>query len=261
MKLRLYQVDAFTDRLYRGNPAAVCPLPGDWLPDETMIKIAAENNLPETAFYITTDSGFAIRWFTPMTEVDLCGHATLATSHVIFNHEGFDGDRIVFDSRKGALTVTRRDSLIALNFPFDPVKSAVLPDSLISCFDARPESVFTASIGYVLVFRDADQVRSAKPDLTAIAGLDADGVIITAPGDDVDFVSRCFFPKMGIDEDPVTGAAHTALVPYWAARLGKKNFVAKQLSARSGSLYCRDLGDRVEIAGHAVTYLAGEITI
>ena len=261
MKLRLYQVDAFTDGLFRGNPAAICPLPGDWLPDETMRKIAAENNLAETAFYIKKDSGFAIRWFTPVTEVDLCGHATLATSHVLFNHEGFDGDKIVFESRKGILTVTRRDSLIALNFPADKVKRTVLPDALISCLDARPESALCANIGYILVFRNARQILNAKPDFTAIAGIDAHGVIITSPGEDVDFVSRCFFPKQGVAEDPVTGSAHTALVPYWASILGKKNLVAKQLSARSGTLFCRDLDDRIEIAGSAVTYFTGEITI
>jgi len=282
MSIKIYQVDAFCRELFSGNPAAVCPL-GRWPADELLQSIAAENNLAETAFYVPDGDRFHIRWLTPTVEVDLCGHATLASAHVLFEHEGFAGERIVFTSRSGELVVDRRDGLLHLNFPADAVRPVEISAAMRSWFPGAPAPVaaYRGRSDYMVVFDSAATIASLVPDLAAIekAG-EARGVIVTAPGaataagasavapgaatadegtSAVDFVSRFFAPQSGIAEDPVTGSAHTTLVPYWARRLAKTQLTAMQLSARRGFLQCRDLGERVEISGVAKTYMEGQL--
>ncbi len=258
-KQKIYQVDAFTDRVFSGNPAAVCPLDG-WLQDDMLQKIAMENNLAETAFYVKQGSQYVLRWFTPTVEVDLCGHATLAAAFVLFNHEEHKEDIIHFHSpRSGALTVTRQGDLLTLNFPSDRVEQVALADGLTRCFDIPARSAFKGKTDYLLVFDHEDEVRKLTPAFDMISRLDARGVIVTAKGDKVDFVSRFFAPQSGIDEDPVTGSAHTTLTPYWSKQLGKTELTAIQLSDRKGYLQCRLLDDRVEISGQATLYLIGEL--
>lgn len=264
--MKLYQLDAFTDRLFAGNPAAVVPLT-DWLPDEQMQQIAAENNLAETAFYVRTggDNQFHIRWFTPTVEVDLCGHATLAAGHVVFYlEEKPEADQIFFDSRSGSLKVCRGDEgWLTLDFPADVVQKAnVQPPALTASLGAKPTVVFKGKSDYMLVYESQAQVEALDPDFREMATVPARGVIVTAPGDadsGVDFVSRFFGPQSGIDEDPVTGSAHTTLVPYWAEQLGKDELTARQISPRGGYLRCKLNGDRVDIAGQVQLYLRGEI--
>lgn len=259
MKQKIYQVDAFADKVFSGNPAAVCPL-DKWPGDDLLQKIAMENNLAETAFYVKQGDQYQLRWFTPSTEVDLCGHATLAAAFVLFNYENHPGDMVSFHSpRSGPLTVTRKGELLTLNFPTDTLRETGLSDELAACFNIRPDSAYKGRTDYLLVFAHEDDIRNAIPSLTRISELKARGVIITAKGSRVDFVSRFFAPQSGINEDPVTGSAHTTLAPYWAKRLGKKEMTAVQLSARTGYLQCRLLGDRVEISGQGKLYLAGEI--
>ena len=259
MKLKLYQVDAFTDQLFSGNPAAVCPL-DEWLPGEVMQNIALENNLSETAYFVRKGDDYLIRWFTPKTEVDLCGHATLASSHVLFNHEGFSGEQIIFHTlKRGSLIVRKEGERLTMNFPADRIKPLSLNEDLTSCTDQKPVAAFKGVAKYMLVFEKEQQIISLRPNLQAIAKLPATGMIVTARGDKSDFVSRFFAPQSGIDEDPVTGSAHTALIPYWSDKFGKDELTAVQLSARKGHLFCRMLGDRVEISGKARTYMIGEI--
>jgi PhzF family phenazine biosynthesis protein len=259
MKQKIYQVDAFTTEVFSGNPAAVCPLE-QWLSDDTMQKIAMENNLAETAFYVKKGDQYEIRWFTPATEVDLCGHATLATAFVLFNHENHHGDTIHFISpRSGPLSVTKKGELLTLNFPTDTLHQVPLSDELIGCCDIRPEMAFKGKTDSMLVFRNEEEIRNAIPALDRISKLQARGVIITARGDTVDFVSRFFGPQCGVDEDPVTGSAHTTLTPYWAEQLGKTELTAMQLSSRKGHLQCKYLNDRVEISGQGRLYMIGEI--
>lgn len=260
MKLRYYQVDAFTDRLFGGNPAGVCPL-SDWLPAETMQKIAMENNQAETAFYVRGESRHAIRWFTPAVEVDLCGHATLAASHVIFNIEGFTGPRIEFDSRSGLLTVRRDGERLTLDFPADEYAPVVAPEPLVQGLRTVPIEAYKGKTDYMLVFDSAETVAAMKPDFGQLARVPARGVIVTARGRETDFVSRFFAPQVGIDEDPVTGSAHTTLTPFWAGKLGRTELTAAQLSRRGGRLWCKLVGGRVEISGQARAYLSGEIEI
>lgn len=260
MDLRLYQIDAFTDRLFGGNPAAVCPLES-WLPDETMQKIAAENNLSETAFFVRTGGGFHIRWFTPAVEVDLCGHATLAASYVIFNDGRFPGEAITLASRSGPLRVRREGDLLVLDFPSDPPSPAAPPEGLVAAIGRTPAEILKGTTDYLLVYGAEDHVASLTPDFVALGRVPARGIVVTAPGSDVDFVSRFFGPRVGVPEDPVTGSAHTMLTPYWSKRLGKPVLEARQISKRQGRLRCRLAGDRVEIAGRAVPYLTGTITI
>ncbi len=259
--MRLYQVDAFTDRLFHGNPAAVCPLEAEWLPDETMQKIAEENNLSETAFLVRTADRYAIRWFTPKVEVDLCGHATLASAHVLFHHLGHPEDTVAFDSRSGVLTVRRKGDLLAMNFPADTLVPVPVSEELAACFQIPPIKAYRGRSDYLLVFKTEDEIRTLQPDLSRIRRMDARGLIVTARGSSVDFVSRFFAPQVGVDEDPVTGSAHTSLVPFWKEELGKTEFHALQVSSRGGEIFCRGLGDRVEIAGKAVTYFIGDIFI
>lgn len=261
MKLTLYQVDAFADKLFTGNPAAVCPLGAQWLPAPLMQRIALENNLAETAFYILRDGKHHIRWFTPEIEVDLCGHATLAASHVLFNHEGFAGDTLVFGSRSGKLTVTREGDKYALDFPSDPVKRTALTPALRACFGQKPVAAFRGRHDRMLVFDREAQIKDIRPDFAAINKVPARGIIVTAPGRHADFVSRFFAPQSGIAEDPVTGSAHTTLAPHWGKVLGKSEMTALQLSPRGGRLWCRVRGNSTVILGKAVTYLWGEIEI
>ncbi|CAA9311636.1 MAG: Phenazine biosynthesis protein PhzF like [uncultured Cytophagales bacterium] len=259
MEIPIYQVDAFTGRPFGGNAAAVCPLP-HWPEDQLMHQIAAENNLAETAFFVRDGGGFHLRWFTPEIEMDLCGHATLAAAHVLFNHLGHPGDTIHFSSMSGPLTVRRKDGRIELDFPArDPVP-AELPPIIAAGIGAAPLEVLKAR-DYVLLLRDEAAVRSLKPDRQLLdrINIDPGGIIVTARGSRTDFVSRFFTPQAAIFEDPVTGSAHCSLVPYWAGKLGKTTLVAEQVSRRSGTLWCELAGDRVRMAGEAVTYLEGKI--
>ena len=261
MMYKLYQVDAFTDKLFGGNPAAVCPL-REWLPDDLLQKIAMENNLAETAFYVQRGDQYDIRWFTPKIEVDLCGHATLAAAFVLFHWEGHSGDAISFYSpRSGSLSVSRSSDLLTLDFPVDLFHSIPVSSEIVSCFDRQPLEAYKGKTDYMLVFEKESDVRDIRPKFDSIAALEARGVIITAKGDDVDFVSRFFAPQSGIMEDPVTGSAHTTLTPYWSEKLNKTEMSAIQLSERKGYLQCKLLGDRVGISGRAKLYLAGEICI
>lgn len=259
MKLSLYQLDAFTDRLFAGNPAAVIPLE-QWLPDELMQQIAAENNLAETAFYVPTENGFHIRWFTPTTEVDLCGHATLATAYVIFEVQGYESKDVIFDSMSGPLRVLRNGDWLTLDFPVDHFQVTVSPPALNESISAAaPLEVYKGKTDYLVVLDTETEVRELRPDIIILSTVPARGIIVTAPGDEVDFVSRFFAPQSGIDEDPVTGSAHTTLVPYWAKRLEKTHLEARQLSRRGGYLRCELNGDRVCISGQVRLYLTGEI--
>jgi PhzF family phenazine biosynthesis protein len=258
MELTLYQVDAFADRLFSGNPAAVCPL-REWLPDATLQAIAGENNLSETAFYIPAGEGFQIRWFTPTAEVELCGHATLATAHVIFNHTDYGRNSIRFTSSSGELTVTRGNDCLVMDFPAQPATPCDSPKVLIEALGSEPVEVLS-STDYMAVFLSEDDITSLRPNLEVVKRLDLRGVIITAAGMEVDFVSRFFAPKFGIDEDPVTGSAHCTLAPYWAERLNKTRMTARQLSRRGGELVCEVRGNRVALTGRAVTYLEGKIS-
>lgn len=259
MKLPLYQVDAFTSRLFGGNPAAVVPLE-DWLPDEMLAAIAAENNLSETAYVIARPGVIPLRWFTPAVEVDLCGHATLASAHVLFRYYFPALDRLAFDTRSGTLTVTRNGELLSMDFPSRPGKEVEVTESLASALGRKPRAAYRAR-DLMAVFDSASDIRNLQPDFQRIAALDTFALIVTAAGDSVDFVSRFFAPTKGIPEDPVTGSAHCTLIPYWAERLGKTELTARQLSRRGGELHCKLHGDRVDIAGRTVEYLRGEITL
>jgi PhzF family phenazine biosynthesis protein len=262
MRIPIYQVDAFTDRRFAGNPAAVCPLEA-WLPDATLQAIAAENNLSETAFFVPADGGYELRWFTPRTEVDLCGHATLATGHVIFRFLEPELRQVTFRTRRaGVLAVSRQGDGLAMDFPARPAERVATPAGLAAALGAEPAEVLALSRDYLAVFDGAEQVEALRPDFAALSRLDRFAVIVTAPGDGgADFVSRFFAPALGIDEDPVTGSAHCTLAPYWAGRLGKRRLRARQVSARGGDLDCELKGDRVVLAGQAALYLEGWITV
>ncbi|MBO9731970.1 MAG: PhzF family phenazine biosynthesis protein [Chitinophaga sp.] len=259
----IYQVDAFTDELFHGNPAAVCQLE-TWLPTDILQKIAAENFLPETAFFIpAAQSGhYELRWFTPEIEMDLCGHATLATAHVLFNHLGWDFHQITFHTQSGPLTVSKNNQLLTLNFPARPATAASLPPEILKGIGVYPMEVLKAR-DYILVYHDENIIRQLQPDKSILdqINLDPGGIIVTAKGKDVDFVSRYFTPQASILEDPVTGSAHCSLIPFWSAQLDKKEMIALQVSPRTGKLYCVDAGDRVLIGGHCKTYLEGNIFV
>lgn len=259
MDLSIYQIDAFSSCVFEGNPAAVCPL-DEWLPDETMQSIAEENNLSETAFFVPNDDGFHIRWFTPASEVDLCGHATLGSAYVLFNILGYNNEAIQFDSKSGILVVTKQDDWLTLDFPKQPPVYCETPKEIVEAFNKEPiECMMSEDI--IAVFENEIDIESANPDFEQLKKLDSRGVIITAKSMRYDFVARFFAPKYGIPEDPVTGSAYTQLAPYWASKLGKQKFKAKQLSSRGGELYCEILGDRVLISGKATKYMEGKITI
>jgi PhzF family phenazine biosynthesis protein len=255
MKIPLYQVDAFASRAFEGNPAAVCPLE-TWLPDGLMQAIAAENNLSETAFFVAGGDGYAIRWFTPEAEVELCGHATLASAFIVFNELGFPGDTVVFESQSGPLPVTREGDRLTLDFPAQPPKACATPAEVETAFGVRPVECLRAA-DLLVVLGSAAEVRSANPDIGLLARVPARGIIITAADTEYDFVARFFAPSVGIPEDPVTGSAYTQLAPYWAARTGKTRFHARQVSRRGGDVTCELAGDRVLITGRAVRILTG----
>ncbi|HYE36454.1 PhzF family phenazine biosynthesis protein [Methylocaldum sp.] len=259
MRIPIYQIDAFTDRLFGGNPAAVCVL-DRWLEDSVLQSIAAENNLSETAFLVGGSGRYGLRWFTPKVEVNLCGHATLASAYVVFREIEPALRKVIFDSRSCELPVSREDELMTLDFPASHGQICDCPDLLSEGLGRKPLEVRRDAM-YLCVFADEADIRSMQPDFSVLAELDLMGVIVTAPGRSVDFVSRMFAPKVGIPEDPVTGSAHCLLTTYWAARTGKTRFTARQLSSRSGELECELRGERVLISGRAVKYLQGEILL
>lgn len=258
MELDLYQVDAFTAKPFGGNPAAVVPL-GDWLDDATLQAIALENNLSETAYFVRRNGRYDLRWFTPSIEVDLCGHATLASAYVITTWLDPKAERIDFDSKSGPLAVTREGEMLTLDFPAKPPRP-VEDRKVAAALGFEPKELLRADKTLAVLDSEA-AVRAVTPDLEVVAGLDSDGLIVTAPGEEVDFVSRYFAPHAGIPEDPVTGSAHCVLTPYWAARLGKDSLSAWQVSARGGELSCRLSGERVLISGRVAPYLQGRITL
>lgn len=258
MKLTIYQVDAFTKEVFKGNPAAICPLE-EWLDAELMQKIALENNLSETAFFVKKDDFYEIRWFTPTYEIDLCGHATLASAYVIFEVLKLEEEVINFYSHKsGKLSVEKQGDVLILDFPSRPVQKCEIPEGLIEAIGKAPKEIFKAR-DYFLVYENEQEILEIDPDFTALLKIDAHGFIVTAKGDSSDFVSRFFAPEVGVFEDPVTGSAHCNLIPFWAERLGKNELFARQISARGGELFCELHGDRVKIGGNAVLYLRGEI--
>lgn len=260
-KISIFQVDAFTGRLFEGNPAAVCPL-DQWLPAALMQDIAAENNLAETAFIVPAGKEYEIRWFTPAVEVDLCGHATLASAYVLFEYLGYPGQEIIFHSaRSGMLKVSRRGDLLLMDFPSDILERVSLEDEIQAAIGLRPLETWKGRSDLIALLEDESAVKQLSPDFTRVNQLDCRGLIVTAAGDTADFVSRFFGPRVGINEDPVTGSAHTSLTPLWSARLGKKELTARQLSKRGGSLRCTDLGARCLIGGEAKLYLTGEIKL
>ncbi len=259
MSIPYFHVDAFASRPFAGNPAGVCIL-SSWLPDATLQSIAAENNLAETAFMIQRYSHFDLRWFTPTMEVDLCGHATLAPAHVLFQHLGYREAVVRFETRAGLLTVTRNDELLTLDFPARPGTPCLPVETLTNGLGCSP--VFTAKArDYLAVFETERQIRELRPNMSILMQLDCLGVIATAPGDDCDFVSRFFAPRAGVPEDPVTGSAHCTLIPYWADRLARTQMRALQVSTRGGELFCEHRCERVLIAGRAVTYSTGFLHI
>ncbi|MDH3694093.1 MAG: PhzF family phenazine biosynthesis protein [Gammaproteobacteria bacterium] len=260
MTLPLYVINAFTDKPFAGNPAAVCPLDA-WLPEDTMQSIAAQNNLSETAFFVAESDGYRIRWFTPACEVKLCGHATLASAYILFNELQYEGDALQFESKSGPLTVSRDENRIALNFPVWELQPADDIYDVAGAIGQTPVKTCYGGDDLMAILDNESQVVNIKPDFSLVKNLRARGLIVTAPGDKVDFVSRFFAPAAGIPEDPVTGSAHCALTPYWSAELGKTKMTARQVSARGGDLVCELQGERVEIAGNAQLYAKGQISI
>ena len=259
--ITIYQADAFTDKLFGGNPAAVCPLQ-EWLPGEVMQQIAAENNLAETAFFIPKGHEFELRWFTPTSEIDLCGHATLATAHILFKHLGYQADSINFHTLKaGVLTVSLEENVYTLNFPSQMPLPCETPEGLIEALGGKKPAAVLRSSDYVLVYDTEEDIKAISPDFAALSKIKTVCVIVTARGNTSDFVSRVFAPAVGIPEDPVTGSAHCSLIPYWADKLKKSKLYAFQVSARKGELWCELNGDRVLISGKVVTYLKGEIYV
>jgi PhzF family phenazine biosynthesis protein len=259
MRLPIYQIDAFSARVFGGNPAAIVPL-NSWLPAETMQAIAAENNLAETAFFVREGAHYGLRWFTPTVEMDLCGHATLASAHLLFAKLAHDGPQVDFMTRSGKLSVTRDGDVLALELPARPPEPCARPASLDKALGKAPEAVLGAR-DYLCVYEREADVRALAPNMEQVAALDRFAVIVTAPGESCDFVSRFFAPGAGVAEDPVTGSAHCTLIPYWSKRLAKTKMIARQLSARGGELFCEDRGERVVVAGKAVLYLEGAIHV
>jgi len=256
MTIPIYQADAFTDKLFGGNPAAICPLT-EWLPDEVMQKIAIENNLAETAFFVKNETGYKLRWFTPEYEIDLCGHATLASAHILFTELGYTADTI----KAGTLHVKKDGDKYTMDFPSRPPIHIEPPVGLAEALSEKQPLEILRSRDYFVVYESEEDIQDISPDFFHLSKMDTVGVIVTAPGKDVDFVSRFFAPGAGIPEDPVTGSAHCNLIPFWAKKLGKNKLHAYQLSARKGELWCELKGDRVLMSGNAVTYLRGSIQI
>jgi len=261
MKIPIYQVDAFTDKMFEGNPAAICPLE-KWPERNLMQNIAAENNLSETAFFVKSEEGYDMRWFTPTTEVDLCGHGTLAAGHVLFNHLGFNEKYIRFFTRSGRISVKKEDDMIVMNFPSRIAEPIDAPEDLIEGLNLETPPVrVLKDMNYLVVLETSEQVKQIKPHYRVLSNINYAGIICTAPGNNHDFVSRYFAPYIGINEDPATGSSHTTLTSYWAKELGKKELIARQVSRRGGTLYCKYLGDRTEIGGKTKTYMKGEIEV
>ncbi len=260
MKIKIYQVDAFASRVFEGNPAAVCPL-DEWLDDEVLQKIAEENNLSETAFFVATAQEVQLRWFTPRDEVDLCGHATLAAAHVLYEHLGYKSPTVKFQTKSGELIVTKNDSGFSMDFPASCPKIIDAPKNLLAGLGNIVPKQVMASFDYVIVLENEEEVKNLVPDLSMWSKLDLRGVVVTAAGNNVDFVSRCFFPKLGVDEDPITGSAHCELSPYWSSQLNLSLLKGRQLSKRSGIVDCELIGERVILTGNAVDYMSGEIHI
>jgi len=261
MELTIYQVDAFSTEVFGGNPAAIVPL-REWLPDATMQSIAMENNLAETAFFVKSGSGYQLRWFTPAVEVDLCGHATLASAFVVFHYLEPDLPQVVFSTRSGDLTVTRAGAQLSMDFPSRPPEPVTPCAGLLEALGGKPLEVMAAR-DYLVLYASEAEVKALQPDMLALCGIDKFAVIVSAPAQTpgIDFVSRFFAPAKGVPEDPVTGSAHCTLIPYWAGQLGKDVLTARQVSARGGTLHCALRGDRVSMAGSAVLYLKGSIWI
>ncbi len=259
MKIPIFQVDAFSRIAFSGNPAAVCPLE-TWLPDAVMQKIAAENNLAETAFFVGSNGRYQLRWFTPVCEVDLCGHATLASASVLFDSLKIGGDTVRFDTKSGELIVRRDGDRLAMDFPARTPRPIEPDPLLLPALGGKPVEVLAAR-DYLVRYQSEAEVRALAPDMEVLKKIDRFAFIVTAPGTDCDFVSRFFAPGKGIPEDPVTGSAHCTLIPYWAGKLGKTSLHARQVSPRGGELFCRMAGDRVEIGGYATLFLEGQITI
>jgi PhzF family phenazine biosynthesis protein len=257
MPIPIYHVDAFTNRVFHGNPAGVCPL-DRWLDDAAMQAIAAENNLSETAFFVRRGSDYDLRWFTPVTEVDLCGHATLASAHVLFTRLDRAATSVTFHTKSGPLVVTRDGDRLVMDFPSRPPAPCPVPAGLVDGLGATPRETLQAR-DVLAVFDDEDAIRRLTPNIAALEHVDTFGIIVTARGRDVDFVSRFFAPRKGVPEDPVTGSAHCTLVPFWAGRLGRTRLTARQLSTRGGEIACELAGDRVRLAGHAVTFMEGSL--
>ncbi len=259
MSIPIFQVDAFSSKCFGGNPAAVCPLE-DWLPDEIMLSIALENNLSETAFVNINTRPFSIRWFTPTTEVDLCGHATLASARILFDeYVESNINEIIFSSNRGELRAFKENKKIFLDFPADTPQRINENPSVTESLGLRPQGLFRGTDDILAILQNEHEIREMKPDFNKISELDCRGLIISAKGNEVDFVSRFFGPNCGINEDPVTGSAHTLMVPYWSGVLNKEDFIAKQLSARGGQLECKLSGDRVLLGGDSYRYLEGAI--
>jgi PhzF family phenazine biosynthesis protein len=254
-----FVVHSFSDQVFAGNPAGVCPLE-EWIDDDSMQKIAAENRLSETAFFVREGGTYRLRWFTPRSEVDLCGHATLASAHVLFDHLGHEDETITFNTLSGELSVWKDGESLIMDFPSRPAQKVEIPDHLAAGLRRDVDQVFK-SRDYMVIFETERQVRDLDPDFSELEKLDCTGIIATAPGEDVDFVSRFFAPREGVPEDPVTGSAHCTLAPYWADRLGRNELVARQVSARGGDLRCKLIDDRVLIAGRATLYSRGFLTL
>lgn len=261
MKLELYQIDAFTEKVFHGNPACVVPLK-NWLPDEILLKIARENAVAETAFFIDNGDTIHLRWFTPEIEMDLCGHATLATAHCLVSILNYQRDRIIFDTKSGDLTVDVKDGMYYMDFPSRMPEASILPDTISQSLNILPKEVFKAR-DYVLVYDSEEDIKNINIERSVfdLINLDPGGVVVTAAGTDCDFVSRYFTPQSSILEDPVTGSAHCSLIPFWSSRLGKDQLFARQISERGGELYCENKKERVIVAGKARTYSAGHFWI
>lgn len=259
MELTLYQIDAFATKPFEGNPAAICPL-NEWLSDELMQSIATENNLSETAYFIKNNNGYHIRWFTPAHEVNLCGHATLASAYVIFNILESEEQEITFESKSGSLTVKRNNDWLQMDFPSQPAVRCEIPQQILEAFDETPIECLKSE-DYIVVFDNEETILNSNPKLSLLSELDLRGVAITSKSKKYDFVTRFFAPKYGINEDPVTGSAFTQLIPYWSNKLNKNSLNAKQVSNRGGEVECIHSGERVTISGKAVKYMVGTIEI
>lgn len=260
MTIKIFQVDAFSSQVFGGNPAAVCPLES-WLPDETLQKIALENNLSETAFFLPENDGYRLRWFTPAVEIDLCGHATLASAHILFDHLGYSHEHINFYTRSGLLFVKKNNNYLTLNFPKDTLVKIETPEIIKQAITVNPLACYKGKNILLVVLSSQKEIEELNPAISLLEKAHPHGVIFTSSGNKSDFVSRCFYPNCGVNEDPVTGSAHCTLTTFWSEQLGKNKFTALQLSKRKGELICELKNDRVELTGRAITYMIGEIFV